>query len=128
MGGGVGEVADHQHPLTGGVVLGGEGDLLPPHAVDGHRVRHDVDLATAQLRDSLAVRDDHDVEQVVHRVVVGAEDGLRDFLQHVDVEALDLPRLRVAGAEQQGVGGDPDPQRATGPDGGHGGTGREVVG
>ena len=91
----------HQHLLARAVVLAGEGDLLPAVAGDRHVARHDVDAAVLEGRQALG-RGDH-LQLDLVRV---AEDRLRDRVQHVDVEALDLPGDRVAGAEQQRVGRD----------------------
>jgi len=71
--------------LAGLVVLAGEVDLLPPGAGDGHRPSDDVDTSVGQGGDSLRRRDDPELD-----LVGVAEDGLRDSLEHLDVEALDL--------------------------------------
>ena len=107
LGAALGLLPEPDHELAGAVVLAGEGDLLPAGAGDRHVARHDVHAAVLQDGQPLGCGDDPQLDLV--RVV---EDGLRDRVEHVDVEALDPARDRVAGAEQQRVGRDPRDEAA----------------
>ena len=54
----------HEHALAGVVVDGGEVDLLPAGAVDGHRVGDEVDRAVLHVRDALRRGDRDELDLV----------------------------------------------------------------
>ena len=108
---GRGGVLQHQDPLGRVEVDAGEVDLLQPRAGDRHRVRHDVHGAGGDVGDPLRIGD-----RLVLDVVRVAEDGLGHRLDHVDVEALDLPGERVEEVEVVGVLVHPRDEVAAGAD------------
>ena len=125
------EPSGHQQLLGCVVVDGGEVDRIRiraapglAFAVDRHGLGHDVHLARRHGLAPIVVGDDLEVD----RRGVGAEDGLIDLLEHVDVESLELTGDRVAIGPQIRVLVHPGDEVPPGVDVGHPGAGRHVTG